>query len=294
MSLPPLFACRHVRHMVRCALLCGACAVTAAGFAHPGQHDQLEQINRHIEEAPAEQALYIQRGVVYSESGEYDRALADYHRAQTLGPPVLVSFELGVLRYRQGEYQRASDHLERYLQRFPDYAPAYEYLARIARDAGDPDTAIAHFETYFRLQERPNPGLYLSAAKIMEETGRPEQALAMLDQGLAKLGVIPQLQRQAIRLELFRQRPDLAIARLETLRDMLRDNPQWKLDMAELLWIAERREEAIELLGAARSELLVLRPTPARTAAQQRATEMMARFEAGQDAPVTSVTVAAE
>ena len=294
MSLPPLFACRHVRHMVRCALLCGACAVTAAGFSHPGQHDQLEQINRHIEETPAEQALYIQRGVVYSESGEYDRALADYHRAQTLGPPVLVSFELGVLRYRQGEYQRASDHLERYLQRFPDYAPAYEYLARIARDAGDPDTAIAHFETYFRLQERPNPGLYLSAAKIMEETGRPEQALAMLDQGLAKLGVIPQLQRQAIRLELFRQRPDLAIARLETLRDMLRDNPQWKLDMAELLWIAERREEAIELLGAARSELLVLRPTPARTAAQQRATEMMARFEAGQDAPVTSVTVAAE
>ena len=128
----------------------------------------------------------------------------------------------------------------------------------------------------------------------MEETRRLEQALTLLDQGLAKLGVIPQLQRHAIRLELLRQRPDLAIARLESLRDMLRDNPQWKIDMAELLWIAGRREDATELLGAARSELVVLRPTPARTAAQQRATEMMARFQAGQDVPITPVTVAAE
>ena len=260
----------------RSALACLAFCLASVCLGHPGQHDQLEEINRHLLQAPADQALLIQRGRVYSEGGQYEEAMADYVRAAELGPPVLVAFDLGVLYYRTGDYELATSQMNRYLERFPDYPPAYDYLARIARDAGDYDRAIAYLEDYLRLQDSPSPGHYLSAARMLAETGRYPQALFILDQGLATLGVVPQLQRYAISLELARGEPELAIARLQTLRQMLRESPEWKLDMAELLLLVDRGEEGVALAVAAQAELDGLRPTPARLALQQRAGQLIA------------------
>jgi tetratricopeptide (TPR) repeat protein len=253
--------------------------MASAVLAHPGQHDQLERINRHIAQAPTEQALFLQRGAIYAEGGQYERALADYRRAEELGLPVLVAFDLGVLHYRMGEYERANGYLVDYVQQFPNHAPAHDYLARVARQMGEYDRAIANLEIYFRLQHNPNPGLYLSAAKTLEESGRYSEALIFLDQGIARLGVIPQLQRYAIGLELKRQQPVLAIERLETLRQMLRESPDWQLEMAELLVTVERREEATALAVAAQLQLDGLRSTPARKHLQQHAVELIARLE---------------
>jgi hypothetical protein len=55
-----------------------------------------------------------------------------------------------------------------------------------------------------------------------------------------------------------------AIARFETLREPLRKNPSWRLQMAELLILDDRRSEAEIQLQAAQSELADLRATPAR------------------------------
>ncbi len=268
----------------RTALACLAMCLASVCLGHPGQHDQLEEINRHLLQTPADQALLIQRGRVYSEGGQYEEALADYVRAGELGPPVLVAFDLGVLYYRTGDYELASGHMNRYLERFPDYPPAYDYLARIARDAGDYDLAITYLEDYLRLQDSPSPGHYLSAARMLAETERYPQALFILDQGLATLGVVPQLQRYAISLELAREQPELAIARLQTLRQTLRDSAEWKLDMAELLLLVDREEEALALAVAAQVELKGLRPTPARLALQQRAAQLIARSNQDQAA----------
>ena len=270
--------------LTRNFLFCLAFGLPMVCLAHPGQHDQLAQINRHLRDAPTDQALLIQRGRVYSEGGQYEEAMADYVRGRELGPPVLVAFDLGVLYYRLADYERATDCMNQYLERFPNYPPAYDYLARIARDAGDYDRAIAYLEDYIRLQDRPSPGHYLSAARMLAETDRFTEALFMLDQGLATLGVIPQLQRYAISLELARQQPELAVARLETLRQMLRDSPEWKLDMAELLSMAGREEEAAAMVVAAQAALPGLRPTPARLALQQRAGELITMLNRGEAA----------
>ena len=256
-------------------LYLGLCLATAAA-AHPGQHDQLLQLDRHLQQAPSDQSLYIQRGMLYSENGQYPEAMADYRQAQVLGPAVLVTFELGVLHYRMGEYEPAKQYFRAYLERFADFPPAYDYLARIAREEGDTDAAIANLEIYFRLQERPSPGLFLAAAKMLEENARYEQALYFLDQGLAALGVIPQLQRYAIRLELARQKPALALARLETLQQALQDSPAWKLEMAQLLLLLDRPAEARSLAVQAQQQLDTLRPTPARIALQKQAAQLIA------------------
>ena len=254
------------------------CLATAA-VAHPGQHDQLLQLDRHLQQQPTDQSLYIQRGMLYSESGQYPEAMADFRQAQALGPAELVAFELGVLHYRMGEYKPASSYLKAYLQRFPNFPPAYEYLARIARESGNIDEAIANLEIYFRLQESPNPGLYLSAAKMLEDNGRYDQALHFLDMGMATLGVLPQLQRYAIGIELEQQRPAQAVVRLETLRQILRDSPDWKLEMASLLVLLDRLDDARSLALQAQVQLSELRPTPARIALQAQAAQLISSLK---------------
>ena len=249
-------------------------------MAHPGQHEQLARINRAIGQQPEQQALYLQRGMIYSSGGQFAEAREDYARAEQLGPPVLVAYELGVLYYRMGDFARATNYLDQYLAQFPSSAPAYEYRARAAREAGDYDAAMADLEMYFQLHSSPHPGNYIWAAKMLGEMDKTEKALTLLDQGLDKLGLIPQLQRQAIELELQRGQPAVAITRLETLRVPLKESPGWKLEMVALLMRAGHRQEAAILLLEAEAALNELRPTPARLALQRQARELQKRLDA--------------
>ena len=250
-------------------------------MAHPGQHEQLARINRAIDQQPEQQALYLQRGMIYSSGGQFAEARTDYARAEQLGPPVLVAYEFGVLYYRMGDFARATNYLDQYLAQFPSSAAAYEYRARAAREAGDYDAAMADLEMYFQLHDSPHPGNYIWAAKMLREMDKTEKALALLDQGLDKLGLIPQLQRQAIELELERGQPVIAITRLETLRVPLKESPGWKLEMAELLIRTDRRQEAVNLLLEAEAELNELRPTPARLELQRQARDLQERLDVG-------------
>ena len=255
-------------------VLFSACCFFGLAHAHPGQQDQLARATRSIAQHPDTQALYIQRGMIYSTAGEFEEATADYTRAEQLGPAVLVAFDRGVLYYRMGDFGRATYYLDQYLEQFPSSAVAFEYRARTARGAGNYQRALADLNSYFELQDNPNPGHYISAAEMLREMGRIEQALTVLDQGLDKLGTIPQLQRHAIGLELARQQTESAITRLETLRVPLNENPGWKLQMAELLILANRRSEADAFLLQAEAELAELRPTPARLELQRQAREL--------------------
>jgi hypothetical protein len=141
---------------------------------------------------------------------------------------------------------------------------------------GDTDAAVTDFQRVFELQRRPNPGHYISVAEMLETSG-PEgidSALQVLDGGNDKLGLTPQLQQHAIRLELRRGRADLAIARLQRLEPMMGNSPDWKVDMAELRLQAGNKEAARKLLETADRQLATLRKTPARIALQGRIEEL--------------------
>lgn len=237
---------------------------SAAAHAHLGQDDQLSHINALIEQQPKEQMLYIKRGAIYTESSDFQAASADFKRAEQMGPAVLVAFEWGVLYHQMKNFTRAIDYYGRYLEHFPGAAHAYEYRARAARDKGDYKGAVADLQRYFELLDKPHPGNYIAAAGMLNDMQETEAALALLDNGMKKLGKTPQLQRAAIALE--RERGDInnAVERLETLRVPLRENPSWKLEMAELLLLDNRTDQATVLLLEIEATLADLRSTPAR------------------------------
>jgi tetratricopeptide (TPR) repeat protein len=246
--------------------------------AHPGASSTIEHFSHQIEHKPDDQALYIKRGIAYSSDGQYEQALGDFRRAESLGDPLLVSFDLGVLYYRKGEFKTSLDYLNAFLQRFPDHSPALEYRARVQRDRGDFSSSIDDFKRVFELQKRPNPGHYISVANMLSTEGATgiQQALAVLDAGNLKLGLTPQLQNRAIELERERGRLDLAIERMQALRSMLGDSADWKVAMAELYYQNAQVEPADAMLEAAETQLTSLRRTPARIALQQRITQLRA------------------
>ena len=262
-------------HLARLLALLAVLFGTPA-LAHPGASSAIDHYSHEIEESPRDQSHYISRGIAYSNDGQYDKALADFERAKTLGEPSVVSFDLGVLHYRRGDFATARAYFDEYLEAFPTHAACLEDRARLKRDMGDTKGAVADFQRVFELQQRPNPGHYISVAEMLEPTGPDgmDRALDVLDDGNTKLGLTPQLQQHAIQLELRRGRTDLAIARLQTLEPMLGESPDWKVQMAELQLQAGDKDAANKLLEAADQQLATLRKTPARITLQARIDEL--------------------
>ena len=174
----------------------------------------------------------------------------------------------------------ARESLNRYLKEFSGAIYAYEARARIAQAIGDQQAAIADLHTYLELAEQPNPGNYIAIAKLLTKQGNTTAALDILDQGLSRLGLIPALQREAIAIEEQRQDVQSAIVRLETLRAPLRENAQWKLEMAKLLLQTGDNKKAVEMLNGLRTDLQSKRPTPARKHILQEAAAIHARLDA--------------
>ena len=240
--------------------------------AHPGVDAALAYFSEQIQAHPKDQSLYLQRGTVYSNDGQYPQALSDFQRAAQLGDQVLVSFDLGVLHYRQGDFEVARRYFDEYLHRFPDNTSCLEYRARLLRDMGDSDAAIVDYRRLFELEQHPNPGHYITVAEMLASEGGKgvDQALAILDQGNLKLGITPQLQQYAIQLELRRDRPLAALDRLRALQPILGQSPEWKVDMGELLFQTGNKEQAAAMLDAAALQISTLRKTPARLATLER------------------------
>ncbi len=261
----------------------GACATAACALfllllipapnlmAHPGVEDRIHLLSEDIVASPNNQYLYVQRGLAYSNNAQPQLALADIKTAETLGDPLDVAFARGILLYRAGDFTAARVYFDRYLQAHPRHLASLEYRARMLRDAGVNAAALADFQQIFALKATPDPGYYISAARIM--VALPEYgidgAIALLDKRMDQVGVLSSLQRYAIELETDRQHYDAAITRMATLDKALRATPQWQVEVAQLHMQAGQPEQARGLLEQADSRLRALRSNTARVELQR-------------------------
>lgn len=244
-----------------CGLLLFAAGLTVA---HQGPHERLDHATHSIAQQPESQELYLERGRIYAEVGQFDEARADFDRAAELGFAKLVAFDYGMLCYQMGDLSCARLHLDRYIDTFPSHAAAFEYRARIERDAGDYPLALADLERYLELQDKPSPGQFITASRMHEESGDSAGALSIIDQGIKRLGTVTQLQRRAIEIELSLGETGRAVQRWRSCRDVLKDSVSWKVEMAQLLVLDGQPAPASDLLREAAVELEGLKPTPAR------------------------------
>ncbi|MBK7951922.1 MAG: hypothetical protein IPK00_25005 [Deltaproteobacteria bacterium] len=249
---------------------------------HPSALAQVEMLSAEIRARPDDPVAYIRRGQAYSEEGHFAEALADFEKAEGLGDSVSVAYDLGVVHYRMGALIEARRDFDRWLERHPDHGPALQYRARVLRDSGERDAAFADYRAYLDRHPNPNPGDYLAAAELLAEDGEGdvEGALAMLDAGMRRLGLAPQLQKRAIALERGRGEVDAALNRLDALAPSLGATPDWQIDRAELLLLLGRRKEATAALDRAAEALVGKRSTAARRTLHDRIEALRVSVEA--------------
>jgi tetratricopeptide (TPR) repeat protein len=219
--------------------------------------ERIHMLSERIENDPGNQELRLQRSLAYVENNQAKLALADIRTAETVGDPVAAAFTHGVVLYQAGDYASARVYFDRYLQAYPLHRATLEYRARLLRDTGENRLALADYENLITLSDSLDPGYYLATARLM--AGLPErgvaQALAVLDSRMAQLGPITSLQRYAIELEKNRGNFQRAIERLASLDQKLRATPQWQVQIAELLLLAGKSEEAQPYLIVAKGQL---------------------------------------
>jgi tetratricopeptide (TPR) repeat protein len=114
-----------------------------------------------IKTHPKDAKLFVQRGVAWNKTGDYDYAIGDFSKAIRLDPRnALAFYNRGVARERKGELQESLVDFKRYAELRPS----------------DPDARIAIERVTVALAAKPVPQTASSA--IAEHFGSPSVAQA--------------------------------------------------------------------------------------------------------------------
>lgn len=191
-------------------------ALVQLGLVSLRAHQELDlfiaEIARQIEESPQSAKLYLKRGELHGEHGDWAASLADFDRAETLDDALL-----GVRLARSEVYLKMGEPAKALLEACPESVRGLLVCARAQSALRELDLADHAYEAAIRLSDSPQPDLYLEWHVMHLEAEPVEQvetALMILDLGMKRLGPLATLQLAAIQCERRRGEIDAALGRV--------------------------------------------------------------------------------
>ena len=203
----------------------------------------------------------LQRAELYRLHGTWPEARSDYAILQKLTPnsgPLL--FGLAQLNSDAGDFSAARASYDEFISRFPTNGGAFIGRARVLTQLGERKAAIADYSRGLALLTNPQPEEFLERAGLQATEFGAAEAVQGLDEGMTRLGWVVTFQKVAIEYELKRQRPDLALPRLETIIARANRKETWLAWKGEILLTAGRGPEAREVFSAALKAIDALPP----------------------------------
>jgi predicted Zn-dependent protease len=250
------------------------CACACAGFgglwlgpsrawAHADLLLQIEEISKEIAQKPNSAELYLRRGELRRAHFEWDEALADYQRAETLSPSLVV---VELMRARvcldSGWPLAARAYVDRFLRHQTNNPEAYITRARAYQRLQLRLSAADDYDRAINLSRESGPDLYIERAQVLALEGREYfgRALQGLDDGIRKLGPLVVLQLFAIDIDLKSQNFDGALTRLDRVAERSPRKESWLSRKGEILKQAGRLAEANQSYRDALAALQTLPP----------------------------------
>jgi tetratricopeptide (TPR) repeat protein len=147
-------------------------------YKDSGEYDKaLELLDRAIEIKPSSTESFTARGLVHRGMGDADAAMEDLDRAVELDPAYpLARLNRGELLLDLGRGDLAIDDLEVFLAANPDYLPARRMAIRALVETGRHEAALEHLNAIVRM--RPDYQAYLNRGVTLGHLGRNEEAAA--------------------------------------------------------------------------------------------------------------------
>jgi len=100
-------------------------------------------LTKSIEANPQDATLYRNRGMAYTQLGNYEQALQDLHKAIKLEPRDAIAYnQRGIVYYQTGKYQQAIEDFGKAIERQSELAEAYQNRGITLRKLGNYSQAI--------------------------------------------------------------------------------------------------------------------------------------------------------
>ncbi len=234
----------------------------ASLLAHPDPSHTLQQLEEHLKESPNDASLLKQKAELFLNTGHPDQARPIVEQLLSRHPDQPQFLLLDVQLYLcQKKHTIALAKAQALTSAHPTFSSGWKYLGIIAAECGEMDSAINAMRRHIADEPKPSPTDVLTCAAWMRDRAEPEDAAAaisLLDQGLAKLGMLSGLQYEAIKLEVQLTRYDSALRRIDALAARFHPSVDLSLRRADVLEKAGRHQEAAAACDSALALLALL------------------------------------
>lgn len=244
------------------ALACLA-AVPLNTRAHGDFHSLITLANEDIQKDPSNPELYLRRAELYRLHQLWPESETDILKAESLSPGLAqVDLCWGRLRMDTAWPLSARAHFDKFLARYPTHVEALTLRSRVWQQLGQPLSAADDLARATKATPEGAPELYIERAQALAAAGsaQVESALAVLDEGIQRMGPLVTLQLTAIDLELKRQNYDGALTRVDAVAARSPRKESWLARRGEILLQAGRPDQARTAYESALAALNTLPP----------------------------------
>ncbi|MGH7902336.1 MAG: tetratricopeptide repeat protein [Thermodesulfobacteriota bacterium] len=208
--------------------------------SHPLTSELYNLLTDKIDKDPTNSELYLKRGEVLRNSGQWDKALLDFERSSQYNPNLNQIFlAKGLIFQKAGWPYMAEFFLRRYLSTTPNHPKALLFLARSLSAQGRNIGAVDTYTEFLKINPNHKPDYFIERAKVQVALKRYEDTVKGLDEALNLLGPITSLNKMALEIQIKNKSYNAALMRLNSL---INNSPQREV------WMM-RRGEVFELMG---------------------------------------------
>jgi chitodextrinase/tetratricopeptide (TPR) repeat protein len=250
MALIVLFRGRDPRTAIRTLSIVLLLGMPLLATSHEDLDLQIADVKQKIDRAPDDYRLRAKLGELHGMHADWPLAVISFQQAQSLAPVTAAAdldLRTGEALHRAGRPDQGLPHVERYLDAHPNSSEGWRIHADILGSLGETDAALASFDRSIRMAKVPTPELYFERARLLEgQPNRIGELLAGIDDGIARLGPLSSLVEYAINKELQRENYSAAVARMDELPEIMRQQPRWLYWRSTTLLKLGRATEAMQ------------------------------------------------
>jgi len=230
-------------------------------FAHGDIHERIEIATRRIEQHPDSADLYLRRGTLFTEHGEFQKAKTDFEHARAWQPGLNKTLWLMAELYLSVDSPEiALSYISDFLTKEPGHVLGVKTRARIFSQLGQYGNAVKDYKEVINRADQTIPQNYFDLAEVslLDDESNLEGAIEAISMGIERLGFIISLYEKVIQLEAESGDYETAHELITQVVERLPRHERWlviKAEMyekqglrteAELCW--EKAKEAIRQL----------------------------------------------
>ncbi|HYE37533.1 tetratricopeptide repeat protein [Methylocaldum sp.] len=228
-------------------------------LAHGNVHERIHQLDHEIAHHPKDVTRLIKRGQLLLDEGHADDALDDFVKARKLAPKrIEVLYHLARAQLLLNQQNAALESAGKFLRQVTNDAArvrGHVLTGDILSASGKPFDAGEAYLRAISVSQELEPDHVLYAANAFHTAGNTDKAIAVLNDGIARLGPLHALNERALTLEMEQKQYDSALRRVDQMLATRQRVPFLLYEKGKILKAQARTDESRQTFTAALKEI---------------------------------------